>query len=127
MKLKSNRKYILCAFRDWLNDQNLTPFIVLDAEFSGVDVPSGFIGSDGRLCLDVSTDMVRDFIVTETLLSFRAQFKGSVHTLKIPLAALEFITCKEINSWVAWFGAFDDNDMVQAPALPTKLRLEKDD
>ena len=126
MKLKSNRKYVLNAFRDWINDQDLTPYLVIDAEASGVIVPEGYSSSDGRLCLDVSTSMVREFSVTSSALSFKAQFRGQVHTLKIPLIALEYITCKEFNSWVAWFGAFDDNELVEPPMLPSNFKIEDD-
>ena len=126
MKLTSNRRYLLQAFRDWLNDQGQTPYLIVDAKHPGVVVPDGFAQADGRLCLDVATQMVRNFKLTDTLLTFDAQFKGQVHNLKLPLVALLSIRCKETD-WSAWFSMFDDNEQVGPPQEPPKFRIEADD
>ena len=126
MKLKSNRKYLLNAFRDWLNEQGKTPFLVADASHSGVEIPPGFAQKDGRICLDISTNMVRSYTVTSSLLTFEAQFKGSVHKLKLPLGSLLAMRCKE-SSWSIWFTVFDNNEHVEPPIEPPKLRIAEDD
>lgn len=126
MKLKSNRRYILQSLRDWLNDQDKTPFLIADASLDGVVVPDGFAQSDGRICLDISTNMVRNFELTETMLSFDAQFKGKVHRLKLPLNALLSLACKE-NGWSIWFSVFDGNEHVDLPLEPPRFTIEEDD
>lgn len=125
MKLKSNRSYLLKAIRDWLNDQGKTPYLIANVEHDGVSVPEGFAMQNNQICLDISTDMVRDFNLVETELSFKAQFKGKVHVIKLPLSSLQAISCKE-NSWGILFSMFDGNDKVDLPKDPPKFKIEDD-
>ena len=127
MKLKSNRTYLLESLRAWLNDQAKTPYLIVDASYDGVNVPAGFAGADGRLCLDISTNMVRNFEIAPTQLSFEAQFKGKVHKLTLPLNAILSITCKELPEWSVWFSVFDGNDQVALPNDPPRFRIAEDD
>lgn len=124
MKLASNRQYMITAFRDWLNDQNCTPQIIVDTNVNGVKVPDGFAAQDGRLCLDISSKMVLDYKFDRSCLHFRAQFKGQMHNIVLPLQSILSINCKE-NSWATWFSVFDDNNLVSAPKPPPSLRVEE--
>ena len=37
--MTSNRPYLLRALYEWITDNGLTPHVLVDAEFDGVDVP----------------------------------------------------------------------------------------
>ena len=39
MKMSSNKPYIVRAFYDWISDNDLTPYIVVDATVYGVLMP----------------------------------------------------------------------------------------
>ena len=39
IRMSSNRPYLLRAMYDWISDNGLTPYILVDATAPGVDVP----------------------------------------------------------------------------------------
>ena len=49
-KLISTRPYLIRAMRDWALDNGLTPQLLVDASFGGVEVPPGYI-EDGKIVL----------------------------------------------------------------------------
>ena len=38
-----NQPYLLRAFYEWIVDNNLTPYIVVDAHYAGTQVPQEFV------------------------------------------------------------------------------------
>ena len=47
-KMSSNRPYLLRALYEWINDNNLTPYILVDAKQPGVQVPASTV-KDGKV------------------------------------------------------------------------------
>ena len=51
--MTSNRPYLLRAMYDWISDNGLTPYILVDAAAPGVDVPQSAV-KDGRVVLNLA-------------------------------------------------------------------------
>ena len=51
--MTSNRPYLLRALYEWINDNGLTPHVLIDAECDGVDVPDHAI-QKGKVVLNVA-------------------------------------------------------------------------
>ena len=49
-EMTSNQPYLLKAFFDWIVDNDLTPYIVVDATNNLVDVPQEFV-KDGQIAV----------------------------------------------------------------------------
>ena len=45
--MHSNRPYLLKAFFDWIVDNQCTPYVIVDANYIGVEVPQEFV-NDAR-------------------------------------------------------------------------------
>lgn len=88
------RPYLLRAMLAWVNDNNLTPHVLVDATSPGVQVPDSAI-NDGRVVLNVSPSAVPDLVVADDGISFTARFSGRVASVYLPLASISAVFCKE--------------------------------
>lgn len=89
-----NQPYLLNAFYEWIVDNNLTPYIVVDAHYAGAEVPQEFV-RDGQIVLNVSPSSTGKFHMGLEQVSFEARFGGVPRSIVIPCAAVLAIYAKE--------------------------------
>jgi stringent starvation protein B len=94
MKMTPNRPYLLRAFYEWIVDNNCTPYLVVDATFSGVKVPTQFI-QNGQIVLNVTPSAVGNLQLGNDAVTFNARFGGQPFALYIPVNAVLAIYAKE--------------------------------
>ena len=94
IKMTSNKPYIVGAFYDWISDNELTPYIVVDVSVYGVEVPMSFV-SDGQIVLNISSSAVGSIVMGETAIEFTARFSGKLERLVVPYGAIGAIYAKE--------------------------------
>lgn len=82
-----NRPYLLRAFFDWLLDNQLTPHLVVDATYFGVEVPQQFV-QNGQIVLNISPNAVGQFNMGMADVSFSARFGGVPFQVYIPMGAI---------------------------------------
>ncbi len=92
--LTSTKPYLLRAFYDWINDNGCTPYIIINAEYEDVEVPTQYV-DDGRIVLNVSASAVRGLEVSNEALEFDARFGGVAMTVYAPIAAVMAIYAHE--------------------------------
>lgn len=92
--MNSSRPYLVRALYEWIVDNDCTPHLLVNAEFSGVQVPSGF-ASDGQIVLNVSPSAVRHLHMDNEAVSFEGRFGGAPHSLYVPAAAILAIYARE--------------------------------
>lgn len=90
----SSRPYIARALYQWLLDNDLTPYIVVDAEQAGVEVPRQFV-QNGQIVLNLAPTAVRDFAMENDAVSFSARFGGRPMQVMVPIEALIAIYARE--------------------------------
>lgn len=93
-QMTSNQPYLLKAFFDWIVDNDLTPYLVVDATNSLVDVPQEFV-KDGQIVLNVSPSACVNFYLDKDGLSFQARFGGQPRSLSMPCEAVLAIYARE--------------------------------
>ena len=49
-RMFSNRPYLVRAFYEWIVDNDCTPYVVVDAHYSDVEVPQSFV-TNGQIIL----------------------------------------------------------------------------
>ncbi|PID42947.1 MAG: ClpXP protease specificity-enhancing factor [Gammaproteobacteria bacterium] len=98
-----SRPYLLRALNEWISDNGLTPYMVVDAGVSGVEVPSDYV-SNGQIVLNVSTSAVNGLIISNDAVSFNARFGGVPMQVHVPVRAVMAIYAKE-NGQGMVFGA----------------------
>ena len=92
--MKSSRPYLVRALYEWIVDNDCTPHLLVNAEYAGVQVPSGF-ASDGQIVLNVSPSAVRHLHMDNDAVSFEGRFGGVPQSLYIPSAAVLAIYARE--------------------------------
>ncbi|MBB70976.1 MAG: ClpXP protease specificity-enhancing factor [Legionellales bacterium] len=90
----STRPYLLRAFYDWIVDNNFTPYIVIDAEALGEQIPDEYI-EDGRIVLNVSPSATHNLQLGNDVVEFSASFSGKVCFISAKLPAILAIYAKE--------------------------------
>jgi stringent starvation protein B len=86
--MTSNKPYLIRAVYDWIVDNDLTPYLLVNAEYPGIQVPQEHV-SGGRIVLNISPQACRGLHLENDRIVFTARFSGhSVQILIIPAAVL---------------------------------------
>jgi len=88
------RSYLLKAAYEWVADNDMTPYLLVNAEYSGVIVPTQFV-QDGQIVLNISMSSVRDLLMDQEAVSFEARFSGKPMQVYVPIAATLAVYAKE--------------------------------
>lgn len=102
--MNSSRPYLVRAIYEWLNDNQLTPYVLIDAARPGVTVPTAHV-KDGRIVLNIAPGAVKDLFIHNESLSFSARFGGVPMQVMAPMAAVLAIYSRENGQ-----GMFFDGD-----------------
>ncbi len=92
--MTSNRPYLLRAIYDWITDNGLTPYVLVDATRPGVDVPPQSI-KDGQVVLNIAMPAVVDLELGNERISFKARFSGVSRDIFIPVTTVQAIYAQE--------------------------------
>lgn len=92
--LSSTRPYLLRALHAWMEDNGLTPHLVVDADVPGVEVPRASV-RDGRIVLDISYEATRSLELGAEVISFGARFGARQLEVVVPIAAALAIFARE--------------------------------
>lgn len=115
MTMTSNRPYLIRAIYEWIVDNDLTPYLLVNAEFPGVEVPQEHVNG-GRIVLNVSPKASRGLHLENDRIVFTARFSGLATQIFVNPAAVLAIYAKE-NGRGMEFG--DDYDALVPTAPPT--------
>lgn len=94
MTFTPKRPYLIRAMHEWLEDNELTAYIMVDATHADVVAPLDF-AVDGRLVLAASYQATKDLHIDNDAISFAARFGGVSQDVWIPMAAVLGIYAKE--------------------------------
>lgn len=88
------RPYLARAIYQWICDNQLTPYLVVDATQPHVQVPQQHI-KDGQIVLNIAPHAVGQFNIDNDAIFFNARFGGIAQELYIPMAAVLGIYSRE--------------------------------
>ncbi|GAA3905403.1 ClpXP protease specificity-enhancing factor [Halomonas cibimaris] len=91
---RSSRPYLARALYEWILDNELTPYLVVDATQPGVEVPEQFV-QNGQIVLNAAPSAVRDFFMENQAIGFSARFSGQPMQIMIPMEALLAVYARE--------------------------------
>jgi len=92
--MTSNRPYLLRAIYDWITDNNLTPYVLVDAGREGVRVPPQVV-KNGQVVLNLAMRAVANLDLGNDWISFQARFSGVSHNIHIPVLAVLALYAQE--------------------------------
>ncbi len=94
MEMSSNQPYLLRALYDWIVDNSLTPYVLVNAEAEQVDVPSQYI-DNGKIVLNISPVAVSSLELANDYVMFNARFSGKPTDVSFPVSAVLAVYAKE--------------------------------
>lgn len=94
IEMTSNKPYLVRAFYDWISDNELTPYILVDVTVPGVLVPMAFV-QNNEIVLNISGGAVGSIALGDELIELSARFGGKLEHLTVPYAAIAAIYAKE--------------------------------
>ncbi len=92
--MTSNRPYLIRAFFDWIVDNQLTPYISVNAMAVGVEVPQNYV-NDGQIVLNIAPRAVLNFEMDNERIEFNARFGGVPTDIYVPVHAVMGIYAQE--------------------------------
>lgn len=90
----SNRPYLLRALNEWINDNGMTPYLLVDAGRDGVQVPQSAV-KDGRVVLNIAPRAVAQLVIDNREVRFMARFGGVSQSVIVPVGAVLAIYAQE--------------------------------
>jgi len=92
--MSSNKPYLIKAFYEWISDNDLTPYIMVDVNVYGVLVPMNYV-ADGQIVLNIASSAVGTLALGERAIEFSARFGGKLEHITVPYGAIGAIYAKE--------------------------------
>jgi len=92
--MTSNKPYLIRAIYDWVVDNSLTPYILVNAEYPGIQVPLEYV-NDGKIVLNISPEACRGLHLDKDRIVFTARFGGITTQVFVLPAAVLAIYAKE--------------------------------
>ncbi|MGB5611829.1 MAG: ClpXP protease specificity-enhancing factor [Sedimenticolaceae bacterium] len=111
--MTSNRPYLIRALYEWLVDNELTPYLLVDAKRDSVHVPTQYV-EEGRIVLNVSPSAVRNLSLANDLIAFEARFGGSAFPISLPPDAVLGVYARENSKGML----FPEEDVKEQPEPP---------
>ncbi|ESQ10461.1 MAG TPA: ClpXP protease specificity-enhancing factor [Chromatiaceae bacterium] len=92
--MTSNRPYLIRALYEWIIDNDLTPHLIVDAEYPAAVVPRAFV-DDGRIVLNIAPLAVHALQMDNDSIRFSARFGGSPFAVTLPPRAVLGVYARE--------------------------------
>jgi stringent starvation protein B len=94
ISMSSNKPYLIKAFYEWISDNDLTPYIMVDVNVYGVLVPMSYV-ADGQIVLNIAGSAVGTIALGDRAIEFSARFGGKLEHITVPYGAVGAIYAKE--------------------------------
>jgi stringent starvation protein B len=106
------RPYLLRALYEWIVDNGLTPYLLVNADHDLVEVPRQFV-ENGQIILNIAPMAVQGLTLENDWVSFSARFSGRSFSVFVPVFAVLAIYAKENGKGM--FFQTEDDDKENAP------------
>lgn len=117
--MTSSRPYLIRALYEWIVDNEMTPYIVVDASMEGLVVPTQYV-QDGQIVLNISPRAVEKLELTNTHIAFSARFGGAALNVWVPPKAVLAIYARENGEGMMFReGGGDEGGPPPAPDAPS--------
>jgi stringent starvation protein B len=88
------KPYLIRSIYEWITDNNLTPHLLVNAEYPGVNLPTDFV-EDGRIVLNIRPEAIQGLVLDNDEIQFNARFSGKPMRINAPVPAVLAIYAKE--------------------------------
>lgn len=95
MNMTSNKPYLIKAIYEWIVDNELTPYVSIDANQPDVEVPQSYATRDGEIVLNLSPRAIADLVMNKDKISFSTRFGGIPASIYLPIQSIVGIYAQE--------------------------------
>lgn len=113
VSMTSNKPYLIRAMYDWIVDNELTPYLMVDANAPGIQIPMDYV-SDGRIVLNISPKASRGLHMENDRIVFTTRFAGQAIQIFITPGSVLAVYAKE-NGQGMEFAVEDDMPPPEPP------------
>ena len=92
--MRSSKPYLIRGLYEWLLDNEVTPYILIDTSCEGVVVPKG-LAIDTKLVLNLAPSAISKLEMTNEYLSFSARFGSVAQDIYCPIDSILAIYAQE--------------------------------
>lgn len=114
MSMSSSRPYMLRAMYQWIVDNDHTPYLLVDAEHVGVEVPPQAV-KDGKVVLNLAPQAISGMDMGNEEIVFLTRFSGASMRVRVPVAAAQAIYAQETGQGMMFQ---DDDPAMSANPVP---------
>ena len=107
--MTTRRPYLIRAFNDWILDNGLTPYLSVNADYDGVEVPREHV-VNGEIVLNISPSSIRNLELGLEYILFDARFSGRSFQVVIPVKSVLAIFARENGEGMAFVYTQQDPD-----------------
>ena len=104
--MNSSRPYLMRAMYEWIVDNDLTPYLLVNAGEPDVQVPAEHV-NNGKIILNMDPNAVQDMDMSGSEISFNARFSGKPTQIFVPVSAALAIYARENGRGMV----FNDDDL----------------
>jgi stringent starvation protein B len=116
--MTSLKPYLIRSIYQWIIDNNLTPYLLVDAENKDALLPLQFI-DDGKIVLNIRPAAVDALSLGNELIEFNARFSGKPMYVVAPVVAVLAIYAKENGKGMVFNPEDDETNDTPPPSEPT--------
>lgn len=124
MQLTPSQPYLLRAIYEWIVDNELTPYLLVDATADNVQVPRQYI-ENGKIVLNIAPRAVDNLELKNDHVTFEARFSGEPMQVFFPVTAAFAIYAKENGQGMLFNESNDDADPTPPDLKKPNLKIVK--
>ena len=111
------RPYLARAIYEWICDNQLTPYLLVDATQPNTEVPQQFV-KDGQIVLNLAPHAIHQLHMSNDAITFSARFGGVAKEIYVPIRAVLGIYARE-NGQGLFFDPSEYEDIQEQPITQT--------
>ena len=118
--MTSSQPYLVRGIYDWIIDNGMTPYLLVNAENDYAMIPRDFV-EDGKIVLNINPSAISDLQLGNDYIMFNARFSGKAMEVSIPVIAVLAIYARENGQGMM----FDENNTTLPPSPPENTTSQK--
>lgn len=124
MQLTPSQPYLLRAIYEWIVDNELTPYLLVDATAQDVAVPRQYI-ENGKIVLNIAPRAVENLELRNDHVVFDARFAGKPMQVMFPVTAALAIYAKENGQGMVFNESHNDHEPEPPNSTKPSLKIVK--
>lgn len=93
--MTSSKPYILRGLYQWIVDNNLTPYILVNADHEGAVVPPEYVDGNNQIILNIGPMACHGLRLADVDITFNARFAGQAMDVIVPMGSVLAIYARE--------------------------------